>query len=315
MSEAQDIFCCFSPIKILFDSLKIFLRNKQIFFFIFALTTFPLSFLVVSLSISTHQLRSKIYHLEAIAHLASTRFEARHVWEESRGDAVSVLRTKALFFIPCYILSLIAAITAVNSTTSSFNGKRPNLQTAVTAVKLTWKRPVVTTILVYGIMLAYAAVTRTSLALTTASHGSRFLVQAIGSGVELYLMAVLSLGMVVSITEDRFGWEAIKVGSGLMAGRRFCGCVLSGLFVVLSNKIAWNLETMMDGEDSIVELSRSSPGSSTATNVLIEVQDKMGLIGLYGFAVLFSYVITTSFYCDCRRRNVIRELEDEADTV
>ncbi|KAJ7979530.1 Transmembrane protein [Quillaja saponaria] len=307
MSEGEDIFLCFAPIKILFNSLKIFLRNKQIFISIFVLATLPLSFLIFSLSISTHQIRSQIYHLEAIARLSSTRFEARHVWHESRDDAIYLLRIKGLFFIPSYILSLIAAIAAVNSTATSFNGKRPSLQTVVTAVKLTWKRPVVATILVYGILLGYAAVSYTSRALT-ASRGSRFLVQVIGSGIEVYLMAVLSLGVVVSIMEDKLGWEAIKAGSGLMTGRRFCGWVLSGLFVVVSSMIASNLE-MMDGQDSLLELS------SFSSTVVIEVQDKMGLICLYGLAVLFSYVITTVFYCECRRRNVNRESVEQADTV
>nr|KYP51409.1 hypothetical protein KK1_026690 [Cajanus cajan] len=79
------------------------------------LTTLPLSTLVISESISTHSLSSQIHHLEALARFAPTRFEARHVWHQSRHDALSLLRTRALFSLPSYLLSLAAALSAVAS--------------------------------------------------------------------------------------------------------------------------------------------------------------------------------------------------------
>lgn len=85
-------------------------------------------------------------------------------------------------------------------------------------------------IFIYAILLAFAPLQRIFASLAPWSE-LRFIVLPIGSGVEVYLMAVLSSGLVASIGEERFGWEAIKVGSGLMAGRRFCGWVLSGLLV------------------------------------------------------------------------------------
>ncbi|KAK7274136.1 hypothetical protein RIF29_15213 [Crotalaria pallida] len=58
-----------------------------------------------------------------------------------------------------------------------------------------------------------------------------FLLNAIYSSLDVYLMAVLSLGIMVSIAKDRFGWDAIWVVSGLTKGRCFCGWVLSRLLV------------------------------------------------------------------------------------
>ena len=125
-------------------------------------------------------------------------------------------------------------------------------------------------------------------------------------------MAALSVGLVVSIAEDRFGWDAIKVGSALMQGRRFCGWVLSGLFVLVSCVIMWKLDMLMKGRNSLsLATELLSATELTATTVMIGIQDKMGLICLYGLAVLLSYVITTVFYSDSRIRHPIRDAEDE----
>ncbi|TKY54629.1 Titin protein [Spatholobus suberectus] len=64
--------------------------------------------------------------------------------------------------------------------------------------------------------------------------------------LEVYLMAVASVGIVVSVAEERTGWDAIWVGSALMEGNRACGWVLSGLFVFGSSLIGWKLERLMD---------------------------------------------------------------------
>ncbi|KAJ1433538.1 hypothetical protein SESBI_06074 [Sesbania bispinosa] len=212
-----------------------------------ALTTLPLSTLIISESIFTHPLISHIHHLEALAHVAPTRFEARHVWRESRDDAVSLLRIKVLFALPSYLLSLAAALSAVQSTLLASHGITPTLHSAAASFKPNWMRLVITTIFVYGILYAFSPLPRAFAALT----GARFLVFAIGSGLEVYLMAATSVALVVSIAEERFGWDAIKAGSGLMEGRRVCGWVLSGLFVLVSSLIGSKMERLMDGQDSI----------------------------------------------------------------
>lgn len=108
-------------------------------------------------------------------------------------------------------------------------------------------------------------------------------------------MAVMSVALVVSVAEERFGWDAIRVGSALMEGSRVRGWVLSGLFVLGSSLIGSKLEHLMDGQDSIA------------------VKDKAGLIVSYGLLVLWSYVVITVFYCDCRKRHPIREPQPDDD--
>lgn len=312
MSERDDLLAlyptCFPPLSTLPLSLKIFLRNKLLFLSIFALTTLPLSFLLVSLSLFSLPVKSNVHKLEAIALLSSTRFEARHIWQEARADAIFLLRVKALFSLPSYFLSLLAAITAVKSTASACRASRPTLLSAFTAVKLTWKRPFVTTLLIYAASLLYAPIP-ILLAYLTNSPRSEFLVKAVASVVEIYLMAILSLALVVSIVEEKVGWEAVRVASGLMAGRRLSGWVLTGMFVLVSGAIAGYLGEMIDDQDPSLDSSTSSP-----MRVATGVKDTLGLIMLYGLAMLWSYMVTTVFYCECRKRHVVRD-EDESITV
>lgn len=297
-----------SALKALVSSFKILLRNPILHLSIFALATLPLSLLLFSLSISSRPIESKIYSLEALAIVAPTRFEARQIWKESREETVSLLRYKALFCLPSYVLSLLAAITAVNSTALTYDGKLANFDTAVKAVRLTWKRPLVTSIYVYGITCAYSILWRT-LAAVLDTPILKLAVFAVTSVLEVYAMAVLSVGMVVSIVDDRFGLDAIRVGSNLMEGRRFCGWVLSGCLVLISFFIGSELEALIEGQDT-----SSGWSSFSVSPVMMYGGYKAGLICLFGFVVLWSYIVTTVFYCDCKRWHASRR-ESELVTV
>ncbi|KAJ1410298.1 hypothetical protein SESBI_22032 [Sesbania bispinosa] len=283
-----------SPLKILFESLRVVLNKKLVFIFILCFTTLPLSFLTFTLTFSTNTLRSQIFHLQALARVVTTRVEAGHVLEESRVDAISLIRIRGLFSLLCFPLSLAAAVSSVHATFSAVNGKSAGLISAATAVRDNWKRPFATAVFVYAILFAFAPVPRV---LAFAFPGLRALILPIGSGVEVYLMAVLSLGLVVSVVEERAGLEAIRVGSDLMQGKRLCGWLLSGLFVLVSGLINRRVEGLLEG-----------PNSEG-----IDEWDKTVLICSYGLVVLLSYVITTVFYCDNRKRHLIREPEAEED--
>ncbi|CAK8564235.1 unnamed protein product [Lathyrus sativus] len=281
MFTAAAIWRCFSPFKILFNSLTILSTNKLLFTTLFIFTTLPLSTLTIYQSIFTQPLTSQIRHLEALAHFASTQFETRHVRHESRNDAVFLIRVKALFSIPSYIISLISTLSVVHSSLLASHNITPTIHSAVASFKPNLMRLFATSIFVYAILLAFSSLPLFLTALT-GSKSNNF-VFLIGSGLEVYLMAVLSVGLVVSIAEERFGWDAIRVGSGLMEGNRVCGWILSGLFVWVSGLIG----SRIDGEDSF--------------------EDKAVVIVCYGFVVLWSYVIMTVFYCECRKRHPIKE--------
>lgn len=292
-NQPQQEPCCISPLTTLLDSLQIFLRNPIFFLFNFALFTLPFSLLLFSLSFSSYPIKSQIYHLEGLALYAPIRFEALHVWAQSRANSLSLLRLKFLYFLPSYPLSLLAAITSISATAMAHSGRRPTVSTIASVVKLTWPRPLVTTIFVYIFILLYTQGTRT-LAGHVSDPSLRIGVLVIGLCVEVQLMAVTSMGLVVSMNEERFGLDAIRIGSDLMKGSRVCGWVLSALFIFVSGVIGWKVEQSIDGEDL------ANGRSMVMINWML---DQAGLICLFGWVVIWSYIVMTVYYCDCRKRH------------
>ncbi|XP_038695436.1 uncharacterized protein LOC119992715 [Tripterygium wilfordii] len=113
-------------------------------------------------------------------------------------------------------------------------------------------------------------------------------------------MAVMGIGLVVSITEERFGWDAIQVGYRLMEGRRMSGWILSCLMVLISGMIGWKMDRLL-----IMAIDRQDPSSWwMAVKVVVGGSERFGLVCLYGFVVVWSYVIATVYYCECRKRHV-----------
>ncbi|KAK7265318.1 hypothetical protein RJT34_32937 [Clitoria ternatea] len=281
----ESVCNCMFPVKMIIESVKIIMGNKLVFTWIMLLTALPLSTLVISQSISTHSLTTQIHHLEALARFAPTRFEARHVFRESRNDAVSLIRIKALFSLPSYFLSLAAALSAIHSTLLALHSP------AATALRPAALRLFATSIFAYTVLFAFSPIPRV-LASLASPTSLRLLLLTVGSVVEVYLMAVTSLSLVVSVAEERFGWDATRVGFGLMAENRVCGWTLAGVFVFASSLIGLKVESLMDGEDWM-----------GVGNVIV----------CYGLLVMWSYVVMTVFYCDCRRRHPVKESQQDGD--
>lgn len=298
-----------SCLKILWESFKILARNKRLFSLIYVLLALPLSFLNVSLSLSSYPIKSEIFRLEFVASRASTRFETRQFWRESREVAISLLHLKLIYLLPSYLFSLIAAVTLVVSTESSYIRRPTSLKTAFAAVKSTWTRPLVTSICIYAILLLYSSVPYTLAAVIgSSSPGLRFVIRLIGLGVELYIISVLGLGLVVSIVERRYGWDAIWIASRLMEGRRICGWVLSGLLAVMTGGIGWRLESLIMETDISAEESKR-------TGTEAEGWKKAWLVGIYGVVVIWGFAVTTVFYCECRKRQDVRAAAAAAEDV
>ncbi|CAJ1972498.1 unnamed protein product [Sphenostylis stenocarpa] len=293
MWEGRDVLLCFviSPLKILWDSLRIIHSNKLLFCSILCFATLPLSFLTFRLAISTHDLRSRIYHLEALARVVSTRVEARHVWHESRDTASSLMWTRFFFALLSFPLSLTAAVFSIHTAASVAHGNPSSARAA------NWKRPAVTVVFVYVLLMAFGLVPHI-LDITTFGLPVwiRALTRIIMLGVEVYLLSFMSLGIVVSVVEDSVGWDAIQVGYSLIRGERVCGWVLSALFVLVSGLMNRKVEVMLESQNSE-----------------IGVWDKTFLICSYALVVVFSYVVATVFYCDSRRRHDhnIKESQDD----
>ncbi|WCJ17863.1 hypothetical protein M5689_000250 [Euphorbia peplus] len=244
--------------------------------------------------------------MELVATRAATHFESRQIWRDSREIALSLFRLKLFYFLPSNFLSLIAAITIVISTESAYTKRSATLQHAFLAVKTTWFRPLLTSFYIYIILLLYSTIPHMLLAVFGSSiPGFRLLIWAVGLGIELYVIAVLGLALVVSIIENTYGWDAIRIGWRLMEGRRICGWFLFGFMAAVTAAIGWRMDGLMvvSNDDS------SDEGKWTVT----EGWEKMVLIGLYGVVIVWGFVVTTVFYCECMKLHVVGRSEAEAE--
>ncbi|XWS73178.1 hypothetical protein CRYUN_Cryun02cG0103800 [Craigia yunnanensis] len=105
-------------------------------------------------------------------------------------------------------------------------------------------------------------------------------------------MGVLGLGMVVSTLEEKFGWDAFRVGSVLMAGQRVCWWWVTCMLVAVSGWIGNRFEKLTDGEDSV---------KSGVWTVMMG-WETLGLLWFYAVVVIWNSIVTTVFYCDCKNR-------------
>ncbi|XP_059285732.1 uncharacterized protein LOC132039214 [Lycium ferocissimum] len=132
----------------------------------------------------------------------------------------------------------------------------------------------------------------------------RVVVAGLGSGLELHMMAVTGLALVASVNEGIYGFDAIRVGSGLMEGKRVCGWVLSGLFVLFSGFIRGTMEVEMAMDSWDFERVIES------TVVVKLLWDNVVLIFLYALVVQWSFVVTTVFYFDLKKRDSVKSERD-----
>ncbi|WCJ41460.1 hypothetical protein M5689_022329 [Euphorbia peplus] len=287
--------------KILIESLKIFPKNRHIYFLIFMFLTLPLSTLHFSLSLSSYPIKIRILHLEYLATQASTHFESRQVREESREIALSLFYLKLFYFVPSYFLSLVTAVTVTVSTASAYNKTPITLKFVFSTVKLTWLRPLLTSFYIYVILVLYSSIPYMLLDVVWGSSPwLRLVIWVAVVSVELYLIAVLGLSLVVSIMEMRSGWDAILVGWRLIEGRRICGWLLCAVMVVVTAVIGLRMEGLMVVRDASVE---------EADWMVLEGWEKAILVGLYGVAPICGFVVITVFYYECMKKHIRTDLK------
>ncbi|GMJ13843.1 hypothetical protein like AT4G16850 [Hibiscus trionum] len=270
-------------------SLRIFFQNKHIFLPILLFLALPLSFLLLSLSISSRPLKRHIFHLESVALLTSTSFESRHLLKQSREESISLLRLKLLYSFPSFFFSLLSFISAVH-VASVPPPHRPSFFSTAAAIRLAWKRVAVTSLCSYSLFLLYIQLPQLFAAAMQNYPRVSLPILVVGSGLEVYLMGVLGLGLVVSAVEEKFGWEAIRIGSVLMAGRRFCWWFVTCMLVGVSGWIGNRFEKLTDGEEYVM---------SGVWTVFMR-WETAGLWWFYGALVIWSCIITTIFYSDCK---------------
>ncbi|XVE63431.1 hypothetical protein DITRI_Ditri07aG0020100 [Diplodiscus trichospermus] len=204
---------------------------------------------------------------------------------------MSLLRLKLLFSFPTSVLSLLSFVSTIHAASLS-PPHRPSFLSISTAIKLAWKRVVVTSLCSYAIFLLYIQLPHLFAAAFRNHPRISLPILVIGSGIEVYLMGILGLGLVVSALEEKFGWDAFRVGSDLMAGRRVCWWWVTCILVGVSGWIGNRFEKLTDGEDS----------SKSGVWTVMMGWETMGLMWFYGVVIIWSFIVTTVFYGDCKNR-------------
>ncbi|XP_039031709.1 uncharacterized protein LOC120166519 [Hibiscus syriacus] len=278
-------------LKLFSDPLKIFFQNKHILFPVLIFFTLPLSFLLFSLSVSSRPIKRHIIHLESVALLSPTRVEAQNVLKESRDESLSLLRLKFFFSLPSSILSLLSFISTVHVTSSS-PSHRSSLPSTANALKLAWKRVVVTSTCSYALLFLYVQLLQLFSVVFRNQPRISLPISVIGAGFEVYLMGVLGLGLVVSALEEKFGWDAFRFGSELMAGKRAWWWWVTCMLVVISGWIGNRIEKLTEGEDLV----------KSGIWTVVVGWETVALWWSYGLLVIWSSMVTTVFYCDCKHR-------------
>ncbi|KAL5699362.1 hypothetical protein ACHQM5_030278 [Ranunculus cassubicifolius] len=275
-----------STFNIIFNSIKILKSNPRIFITIYGLIIFPLSMVLFSLFIISQPIINDIQEKQMAAS-GVTPYESLGRLREIRLHSRKLMAIQCLFFFPFYVFSLMALITTVNSTSQCYNGKPANPITALKAVMMTWMRPSVTSIFVCGILFGCSILTHVVFLLADETV-LEFWLRFVWVVLEVGLMAVSGMGLVVSVLEERFGWDAFCVGWGLMDGKRFSGWSLAGFVYLVTGGIRLGFNHLIDRGDALAVLG----------NCL--------LICLLGFVTLSSYVITTVYYNECKKQHVDR---------
>ncbi|KAK9715541.1 hypothetical protein RND81_06G171800 [Saponaria officinalis] len=291
-----------SPLIFIFiDSIKlIFINHPKLFFYIYISAALPLSLSVASLSLSAvpRLLKLHIRRLEFLYQVVDIWVEAANVKETCELDLKQLYRYKLLHFIPVFIFSLfnlVAVVTAVASPAKKRS--RPGFRALVSGLKARWAGPAVTCVVTAAFWVFWALV-------TAAVGDSSAAVKVLMTVIEIYVMAVFSVAGVVSVAEERAGVDAIRAGSGLMKGRRAVGWVLSGLILLTTSCIGREIVGVMDGQDLI--------GKKLTAEMRVGYM--IGLMMLLGWVIMWSYVVITVYYCDCRKRHgVIRQ--DDVELV
>ncbi|KAE8653834.1 Detected protein of unknown function [Hibiscus syriacus] len=271
-------------------SLRILFQNKHIFFSILLFLALPLSFLLFSLSYTSRPLKRHILHLESAALLTASNFESGHLLKESREESISLLRLKLLYSFPSSVFSLLSFISAVHVASVS-PPHRPSFLSTAAAIRLAWKRVVVTSLCSYSLFFLYIQFPQLFAAVLRNYPRASLLILVAGSGLEVYLMGLLGLGLVVSTLEEKFGWEAIRIGSVLMAGRKFYWWFVTCMLVGVSGWIGNRFEKLTDGDDYVMSgVWTVFMGWKTAA-----------LLWFYGVLVIWSCIATTIFYSDGKK--------------
>ncbi|XP_031484435.1 uncharacterized protein LOC116253642 [Nymphaea colorata] len=273
------------------DSFRLILADFTTFLPTILLASIPI-FLLLFFSLSVVSLRKEISYKESLLPWLPGGVTALHVKGEIAGNVRHLLKYKAVYWLPTYVFSVMSTVTTIKLAASSNMCQKPKFRLAMAAVRETWWRLAITSLYVTVFREAYDQFARVAgvMALGGLMRTTVGVVVAWGGLLILrvYIMVVLSMGMVVSVLEGRWGLEAVGIGWELVEERRLSGWILGGFQAALSYGTGW--WWCLSG-DRIGCGSTSS--SSTGTELLL-----VGLLS--AVMVVLSDVLNTIYYFDCK---------------
>lgn len=274
------------------DSIRLIVADFTTFLPTILLASIPI-FLPLFFSLSVQSVRKDIAKKESILPWLMGGATSLHVKEEIAFDVRRFLLRKAAYWLPSFVFSIISTVTTIKLAACSHMCQKPKFMVALAAIRETWWKLAITSLCVTVFREAYdqfARVPRVAAAdgLVRTSVAAAVKVVMVWGGFSIlraYIMAVLSMGMMVSIMEGRWGLDAVGIGWELVEERRFSGWILAGLQAALSGSTGWWWCRSSD---------RFGCGSTRTGSELL-------LVGLLSAAmVVLSDVLNTIYYFDCK---------------
>ncbi|CAN8303804.1 unnamed protein product [Cochlearia groenlandica] len=267
--------------QIIQESISIKKRSPRTFYFITLSLIFPLSFAILSHSLFTSPLLSK---------LSSSSESNGHDW-----TVLLIFQFSYLIFL--FAFSLLSTAAVVFTVASLYTGKPVSFSSTISAIPKVLKRLLVTFLWVALLMFAYNAVFFVFVlillvALDLNSFGLAFIsglvITVLYFGVHVYFTATWHLGSVVSVLEPVYGLAAMRKGYELLKGKVKMAMVLVCVYLFVCGVISvvFGSVVVHGGGGKFGTLTRTLVGGL--------------LVGLLVIVNLVGLLIQSVFYYVCK---------------
>lgn len=271
---------------ILMEALKLTWKNKKFLLLITLLVLPPFTILSLGSSFFVFFLMSVVASKEALLSLdGNDQSKTKQALAGIQKDFRVLVGIELCFFIALWMVILLAMETTVYSSAMAYVGKDFTLKGMLSRIKTTLKRPAITWFYVSFFSAAYVIFIMVLIWLVLPEGGAFIALVALMSfsavAVYLYLAAVWTLGLIISIIEDDcYGLVALSKAGKLIRGRKFQGFILM-LFLAV---IALALCACM----GFLAFAASLAFDLLAVSLLCLVK-------------LFAFVVYTVFYYECKK--------------
>lgn len=273
-------------IGILMEALKLTWKNKKFLLSITLLVLPPFTMLSLGNKFLVFILMSDVASKEALLALdGNDQSKTEHALAGIQKDIRFLVGLELCFFIAVWMVVLVAMMTTVYSSAMAYVGKDFTHKGMLSRIKMTLKRPAITWFYVSFFTAAYVIFIMVLIWLVLPEGGAFIALAALMSflalAIYLYLAAVWTLGLIISIIEDDcYGLVALLKAGELIRGRKVQGFVLM-LFLTV---IALALYVWMD----YLAFVTSSAFDLLAVSLLYLVK-------------FFAFVVYTVFYYECKK--------------